>query len=100
MSKYGLFILLPFLFMPVVYAVPCDVSGFREECEMQIRPKPNRHFQSYAFCAGSYGYLTPAQFDQLTRYHRRGMNVVLKVDGELVDVECVPGRRLDLTYLD
>ena len=92
---------IPFVFVFLIYdaahATSCDVGGFWQECEMPIHAKPTATLRSYSFCTSSYGYLTSAQFDQLTRYHRQGVNIVLKVDGELVDVKCVPGRRMGLS---
>lgn len=95
-NRMMVFILICLL-VDVLHATTCDVSGFKQECDIPVQPRPIKHFHAYAFCTGSYGYLTPAQFDQLARYHRRDVNIVLKVDGELVDVRCLAGRRSDLS---
>lgn len=87
-------------FSEIVCATPCNISGFRQECEVPVQPKPTKRHQSYIFCSTGYGYVTTTSFDQLTRYHRRDVNMVLKVDGELVSVQCTPARRLDLADLD
>lgn len=76
----------------------CDLSRFRWDCDLPIQPTPRASAVSLVYCDKSYGYLTPAQFDQLTRYYRRSVNMILTVDGEFIDAPCVPARKYPTEY--
>ncbi|STX50332.1 Uncharacterised protein [Legionella busanensis] len=92
MHKIKIFFLLIFLPVHLVFA-NCDLTRFRWECDIRIYPKPTRGATSLVYCGNSYGYVTPANFDILSRYHRRSINMVLKINGEFVEAPCIPGRR-------
>ncbi|STX27823.1 Uncharacterised protein [Legionella beliardensis] len=92
MHKIKITILLCFIPLQLAFA-NCDLTRFRWECDIPISAKPTRWATSLVYCGSSYGYVTPANFDILSRYHRRSINMVLKINDEFVDAPCIPVRR-------
>lgn len=71
----------------------CDITQFRWECDIPIKRKPSHHHKSLVYCGNSYGYLSKDEYDRLNRFHRRNINMVLKIHGEYMDSPCIPAHR-------
>mgnify|MGYP000134344262 CR=1 FL=1 len=96
MKKLSLIALLTI--MPISFAAAitnCDLTHFRWDCDLPMQTKPSSATSSMIYCGDIKGYLTPAQYDILKRYHRRNINMVLKVNGEYIESPCVSTRQYE-----
>ncbi|WP_133128736.1 hypothetical protein [Legionella nagasakiensis] len=92
MKYWGLAVIL--LVMPVsTILAHCDLNRFRWECDMPVHVKPNRAAYSLVYCGNTYVYLNQAQYNQLERYQRANVNMILTVNGEYIDSPCIASGR-------
>ena len=71
----------------------CDLTRYRWECDIQLHIKPTREAHSLVHCDQTYGYVTTAQYDIITRYQRANVNLSVTVNDEFVDSPCVGAGR-------
>ena len=79
--------------LPFVSVAQCDLTRFHGNCEIPWKLKPTRHTPALVYCGNLYGYVTKAQYDEMVRYQRADVNLILTVNGEYIDSPCIPYRR-------
>lgn len=89
MTKYLLGVLLWVAPISVTFA-NCDLTTFRWLCEIPVQARLTRSTPSVIDCGGTNVYVTRHQYEEIMRYQRASVNMVLKVNGEYVTSPCVP----------
>lgn len=92
MKKWSLVVILSALPVSLAFA-NCDLTQFRWGCDIPLNIRPSLHVSSLVYCGNTYGYVTQAQYDVLTRYQRANVNMILTINGEYVDSPCIADRR-------
>lgn len=94
MKNLSLLLTLFLLSIQSVFAFPnCDLTRFRWECDLPVKPSPSKAVYSLVYCGNSYGYVDQATYNQLVRYQRASVNMILTINGDYVDSPCVPAGR-------
>ena len=82
------------LLIPMSLALAnCDLTRFRWECDIPPSMKPTRYATSLVYCGNMPIYVSKWQYDELTRYQRADINMILTVNGEYLDSPCIPAHR-------
>lgn len=87
------FFVLSSIFPINSFAYNCDLTSFRWECDIKLKVKPTASAHSLVYCGDLYGYVTLAQYDQIVRYQRANVNMILNINGEYTDSPCIPAGR-------
>jgi hypothetical protein len=92
MKRTNLALVVLLLLSNLVFA-NCDLTRFRWDCDLAIKPHRTGSAHSLVYCGNSFGYLNRAQYDVLARYQRANVNMVLKINDEYIDSPCIPAGR-------
>lgn len=91
MKVLGLMLLL---FLPAHSALAlCDVTQFHWECDIPFANKPNPSAYSLVHCGNGPVYVNKYQYEQLMRYQRANVNMILTLNGQYITSPCVPAGR-------
>ena len=71
----------------------CDLSHFHWDCDLPFNARATPHKSALVYCGNNYGYVTHAEYDQMLRYQRADVNMILTSNGEYVDSPCIPYKR-------
>lgn len=71
----------------------CNLHQFRYPCDITLKPYPTRYAKSLVYCGNSRGYVTKHDYDILTKFHRRSINMTLSINGEFLESPCIPADR-------
>ena len=92
MNKLSIVAILCFFSINIAFA-NCDLTRFRWDCDIPLQPLPRLHESSLIYCGHTHGYVNRAQYEQIARYQRVNVNMVIKINGEYIDSPCIPGER-------
>ena len=78
------------LFLSPAFA-GCNLSKFRWDCEVPLRPIATQPAKSMMFCGETYGYVSKADYKALARYQRANVRLSLTENNEFLDSPCLLG---------
>ena len=73
-----------------VYSENCDLTEFRWLCQIPVKAKASRHTPSVMDCGGTKVFVSRSQYEELMRYQRADVNMILSVNSEYITSPCVP----------
>ena len=92
MNLWRIALFLTFIPAANVFA-NCDLTHFRWDCDLPVNVRPTSPAHSLAYCGNTRAYLTQAQYDQLVRYQRANVNMIMTINGEYIDSPCIAAGR-------
>ena len=85
--------MITLLALPLVSFANCDLTHFHWDCDIPLKIRPQAHTSALVYCGNTYGYVTQAQYEEMMRYQRADVNMILTINGEYVTSPCIPNRR-------
>jgi len=92
MKRIILIILLSTMLIKIALA-NCDLTKFDWDCDIPFNMRATHHHPALIYCGNTYGYVTKAQYDEMMRYQRSDVNMVLMLNDGYYDSPCLPNRR-------
>lgn len=79
--------------LPLLAWSGCNITHFCWDWEIQLHTRPTHHAHSLVYCGNIPVYVSQLDYDQMARFQRDDVNMVMTIDGEYIDSPCLPARR-------